>query len=420
MLLAALLPPLLPTGLAPPAAAQQATDPAAIAAEREAARRRLEEVQKDLSARQAREKDLAAQERSLAAQLEQARRDSIAAAAALQQQEEEATALELTLAAIRESRAAKLQQLEQRRAELARLVNGLTRLTRRPPEAMLFAPGEAYDTWRAAALLGGIGPLIQQHAAALGTELQDLAAIEADLQARREELDRLVQKMAAERDRLAALERKLEGARRAAREEASALSRQLASLSRDAADMQTLLQNLEAAERAERERQLAARAAAQATTGRPAETRPVALAAPPMEGLKRGTMLAPVAGQLIGRYDRPVKGGGERRPGLTYAVRANAQVTAPADGRVMFAGPFRGYGQILILGHGGGYHTLLAGFGRIDRQVGDHVLAGEPVGVMSAGRDGGNGPSLYLELRHEGKPIDPEKWIATTTRKASG
>jgi len=405
-----------------PAAGQAGEDASAarLAAEREAARRRLEEVQQTLDARQAESRSLAEQERELAARLEALRRESIDTAAVLQAQEEEATALELTLEAIGESRAAKLAELADRRAEVARLVNGLTRLARRPAEGMIFAPGEAYDTWRAAALMGRIGPLLQEQAAALRDDLDELAAIEEDLRSRRVELNQVVETMDGERRRLAELERELDRSRQSAREEAATLSRQVAGLSRDAANMQGLLQELEAAERQERERLLAARAAAQAVQGRPEAMRPVALAPPPLEGLRRGQLRMPVAGQVIGRFDRPAGPRQERRPGLTLAVREGAQVTAPADARVMFAGPFKGYGRILILAHGGGYHSLLAGFDRIDREVGDHVLAGEPVGLVSARPDGGDRPSLYLELRHEGKPVDPEQWLAATNRKASG
>src|SRR3546814_20553792 len=103
--------------------------------------------------------------------------------------------------------------------------------------------------------------------------------------------------------------------------------------------------------------------------------------------------------------------------GIRIETRSGAQVVAPADGKVMFAGPFRGYGQLLIIAHGGGYHSLLAGFGRIDRSVGQWVLAGEPVGQMSATQAGpvqagqakagasgtGEKPVLYLELRRKGE-----------------
>ena len=81
--------------------------------------------------------------------------------------------------------------------------------------------------------------------------------------------------------------------------------------------------------------------------------------------------------------DKDAIGGVER--GMSVGTRANAQVTSPCDGWVVFAGPFRSYGQLLIINAGGGYHILLAGMDRITAQLGQFVLTGEPVGVMGGG-----------------------------------
>jgi len=86
---------------------------------------------------------------------------------------------------------------------------------------------------------------------------------------------------------------------------------------------------------------------------------------------------------------------------------------------VVFAGEFRGYGEILIIQHSEGYHTLLSGLSRIDAVTGQLVLAGEPVGAMGQS-EGGNGPELYVELRRNGRPIDPLPWLASQTGKVSG
>ncbi len=115
--------------------------------------------------------------------------------------------------------------------------------------------------------------------------------------------------------------------------------------------------------------------------------------------------------------------------GLSIRTRPGAQIVAPADGTVMFAGPFKGYGQILIIDHGGGYHSLLAGIGRIAGAVGQRVVAGEPVGTMASaaasvggttgtGSDGAT--SLYLELRRQGQPVNPLPFMAAHDGKASG
>ena len=90
----------------------------------------------------------------------------------------------------------------------------------------------------------------------------------------------------------------------------------------------------------------------------------------------------------------------------------------PYDGRILFIGPFRAYGEILIIEHSGGYHSLVAGLGRTDGTVGQTVLSGEPVGIMTA--DGEDRPRLYIELRRNGTPIDPQPWLAAGEGKESG
>jgi septal ring factor EnvC (AmiA/AmiB activator) len=84
----------------------------------------------------------------------------------------------------------------------------------------------------------------------------------------------------------------------------------------------------------------------------------------------------------------------------------------------VFAGPFRDYGLLLILAHGDGYHTLLAGMSRLHGAVGQQVLAGEPVGEM--GDAGAGPPMLYVELRRGGEPINPTPWLAAGKGKVSG
>ncbi|MBK1676376.1 peptidase M23 [Rhodospirillum rubrum] len=134
----------------------------------------------------------------------------------------------------------------------------------------------------------------------------------------------------------------------------------------------------------------------------------------------RGAMPFPARGPLVGRY-------GEKTPlgdtlkGVRVITRAGGQVISPHEGTVVFAGPFRGYGNLLIIDHGGGYHTLLAGLGRIDGVVGQRLAAGEPVGIMPDVVGGGDGsPTLYVELRRKGQPINPLPWLTASKGNASG
>jgi septal ring factor EnvC (AmiA/AmiB activator) len=110
--------------------------------------------------------------------------------------------------------------------------------------------------------------------------------------------------------------------------------------------------------------------------------------------------------------------GGQPHRGLTIEARPGARLVAPLDGKIVFAGPFRTYGLILIIEHSEGYHTLLAGLGRIDGTVGQTVSTGEPVGIAGSAETGN--PSIYVELRRNGQPIDPLPWLAPRNEKVSG
>ena len=131
----------------------------------------------------------------------------------------------------------------------------------------------------------------------------------------------------------------------------------------------------------------------------------------------QGDLVFPVSGTIATRYNQTSSAGVASR-GITIETRPNALVTAPFDGVVVFAGPFRGYGQLLIIEHSEGYHSLLAGLGRIDGVLGQWVLAGEPVGIMEREQD--EAPRLYVELRRNGQPVNPLRWLAAADRKASG
>ena len=131
----------------------------------------------------------------------------------------------------------------------------------------------------------------------------------------------------------------------------------------------------------------------------------------------RGRLVFPAQGRVVRHFNEKTAFGA-RSKGITIETLAAAQIIAPYAGRVVFSGPFRGYGQLLIIEHGGGYHTLLAGLHRIDSVTSQWLLAGEPVGVMTRPVKGN--PRLYIELRRNGRPINPLPWLAPPTDKASG
>ncbi|MFM2397394.1 MAG: hypothetical protein RLZZ144_644, partial [Pseudomonadota bacterium] len=125
----------------------------------------------------------------------------------------------------------------------------------------------------------------------------------------------------------------------------------------------------------------------------------------------KGKLAFPVKGQLTNRY-------GANRPesdlpwkGLFFSAANNSPVKAVAAGRVVYADWLRGFGNLLIVDHGNGYMSLYGNNETLFKEVGDIIRGGDT--VASVGNSGGNEDSgLYFELRHEGQPFDPIKWVA--------
>lgn len=119
--------------------------------------------------------------------------------------------------------------------------------------------------------------------------------------------------------------------------------------------------------------------------------------------------LAPAEGRIVRAYGTR-SGDAPPAQGALVQTRAGAQVVAPAAGEIAYAGPFRSYGQVLILNVDGGYAVVLTGLGNVQARVGDTVRAGQPIGEMSA--EATSAPELYVEVRRDGQPVDPGRWLS--------
>jgi septal ring factor EnvC (AmiA/AmiB activator) len=165
-------------------------------------------------------------------------------------------------------------------------------------------------------------------------------------------------------------------------------------------------------------RQLAEAAAAERATGAGAESVAASGAIVSMTFVSaQGDLPLPARGDIVTEFNATLDDG-SRSEGIWIATADGVQVVTPYDGRIVFSGVFGDYGHLLIIAHGEGYHTVLAGFSRVDAVLGQWLLAGEPVGVMA---EGGNGPQrLYVEFRHDGEPINPLPWLAAGDNKVNG
>lgn len=308
-----------------------------------------------------------------------------------------------------------------RREVLAEVLGALQRMGLNPPPAILVTPEDALSSVRSAIMLGAVVPGLRKETEALVADLTELSRIAASIEDERARLSEAFGEQLAEKERLELLatekqrlqaehETALDAEQKRSEElagKAKSLKELIAALEKEAAEAEKA--RLAEAEQEQRRDELAALPVPEANQ---------LAAAAPFQSLK-GQLALPVTGRFSGRFGDKDGNGGVMQ-GDTVATQSGSIVTAPSDGSVLYAGPFRSYGQLLILNAGDGYHVVLAGMSRISVVSGQSVLAGEPIGAMGEARVAsasaeslGNAvPELYVEFRKDGKPVDPSPWWA--------
>ena len=370
---------------------------------------RLKELEKAIDQGRQKSKALQDRAREIDDQLARIRRDMVAAATIIQEQERRALALEGDLAQLNVQEHAKLVRLQARRGQLAGVLVALQRVARYPPEALMTQPIPPADTVRSAILLRSTVPAIEERAVRLRADLDDLAQSRQAIAAKKAQLAQVTAGLEAERLRMSALYGQQTALKHRTMAQARAETRRIRAIEQEAKDLMELLDRV----RKSRRRFPEPSVAKKPETAKPDEQAtleglPAGLTGVPITN-QRGKLPPPAVGRLLGRYGE-VTSTGLTQKGLTFETQAAAQVVAPYEGNVVYAGRFRGYGELLIIEHGEGYHSLLAGLARIDCTIGQWVVAGEPVGVMDS--SGNRKPVLYVELRRNGQPINPLPWLA--------
>jgi septal ring factor EnvC (AmiA/AmiB activator) len=320
--------------------------------------------------------------------------------------------------------------LAARRDVLAEVLGALQRMGLNPPPAILVKPEDALSSVRSAILLGAVVPELRQQTDILLADLKEQSRVTASIEAERARLTAAVGDQAAEKKRLGMLLEAKQKLEADTQTEMAAEKQRSEALAAKAGSLKELIASLEAQADKTHKAADAAKAAEQKTadgdkTAAPAETASLPVpegnqlaAAVPFSALQ-GQIALPVTGRIKRRFGAD-DGNGAVMLGDMVATQSGAIVTAPADGNVLYAGPFRSYGQLLILNAGDGYHVVLAGMSRISVATGQSVLAGEPVGAMgearvastSVSKNGNATPELYVEFRKDGKPVDPAPWWA--------
>jgi septal ring factor EnvC (AmiA/AmiB activator) len=313
--------------------------------------------------------------------------------------------------------------LDSRRSEIVEVLAALQRAGRRTPPALLIRPEDALQSLRTAMLLGAVVPELRGRAEKLSSDLGELVALRKTIATERDALARDRDKSKDDQLRLAALVDERQRKQSAIEKDMEAEGARAITLSKQVDSLQGLIAKME------QDLKSAAKAAVLASLqGAPAAPN----GKPNVGGLKdparlspaiafasaRGLLAFPVNGSKIRDFGGSDGAGGVEK-GISLATRAGSQVTTPCDGWVVYAGPFRSYGQLLILNAGGGYHVLIAGMERISVNIGQFVLTGEPVATMGSTSlvasilaTTASQPVLYVEFRKDGTPIDPGPWWA--------
>ncbi len=313
------------------------------------------------------------------------------------------------------------------------MLAALQRIGHRPPPAVFAGAEDAIEAVRTAMSLGAVLPEMRNEADRLVAELADLARVRKEQAAQRDQVSVQLADLAAAQSSMTALIEERQK-RQAELEQAIGSERQrVLALSRQADNLKDLIgkleQGLDSPGRAARSAGRPGddqKAIADLRPGFEAQRDPGRLGPAIAFAAAKGKLSLPANGVRIREFGATDGMGGSEK-GTSLTTRAGAQVTAPSDGWVVYAAPYRTYGQLLILNVGGGYHVLLAGMERITVDLGQFVLTGEPVAVMGNGTQvasssaagpasliGSSQPVLYIEFRKDGTPVDSSPWWAAT------
>lgn len=343
---------------------------------------RIEQYKKD-------EKRLKEEAQKVEGDLESTKDKLVDIAHSVQSNESTLQKLEQQMALLERQRTDMQESLDDDRKSIGKLIIALQRIRRVPTEAMIARPNAPIDTARSAMLMGDILPAITRQSEALKVKLEELAALNEELQAKQQEANKRSDVLKSEQEKLEKLIQEREDLFAKINKDLKVRQSEIAQVSQQAKNLDDLVKRLDQ----ERTRNAAK---AQKST-----KKPVSYASLP----KVGDTQLPLKGFIQTRFNEEDSFGANSQ-GLVIEGRAGALIVAPMGGVIRFAGYFKNYGNMVILEHKNGYHSLIAGLEKVDTVVDQSVGAGEPLGKLYSSSSGKN-PTLYYELRHNGKAVDP-------------
>jgi len=384
----------------------------------------LRKVEQAIQSSQQKSVTLKTKSDDLAQEVKALRSELIQLSQSVQQREANVTNIEDSIQSLAKEEIIAKKALEERHGQSVNTLIALQRLALNPPEAIIAMPQLPGDMVRSAILLRSIVPQIQSQANMLREEVREYALKRELLEKKKKKLGKANRNLSDDRRRLTALIKDKNSLSKRFIKDSKAEQARVASLTKRAKTLQSLLAKIEQ-DRINQAKKQKNRQKQQLKPKKPVdkiktEEIEIVLGKPPSGkpiSKSKGKLSNPASGPVVMRYGQKEKLGGKHK-GISIKTRDSAQIVATYDGQIAFAGPFRGYKHLLIIDHGEGYHTLLTGMERIDVAVGQWLLSGEPVGVMS--QKASRGANLYFELRKNGAPINPLPWIGRRNAKARG
>ena len=365
------------------------------------ARAALLEAQQQSAAARMRAEGLEKQAAEAGAAADRTARQAAAAAARIQETQAEVAARQADIRLIDKQREELRAKLAARQLPVVRLTGALERLSRRPMAFALLRPGSLRDSVHMRAMLETMLPEVQKRTASLRGEIARGKALKASAETALAALHIEQTELRQRRQTLASLETQQRLSLRSASGNADREAERALSLAEQARDLDALTADLGRAG--------ALRAELMQLPGpvmrpdNPAQAQVSALGdqSPSPAPTSAPAFILPVQGRLVAGFGAASPGTPTSR-GIALATGAGAQAVAPAAGRVAFAGPYRGYGAIVIIDHGNGWTSLITGLSQLDAHVGDELVAGSPIGITGPGR-----PMVSLELRRNGQAVNP-------------
>lgn len=361
---------------------------------------------------------------ALTTEMKQVQRQIVGSVKSVQEKEKTLETLEDKLTDLNSRQKELEKKLSLTDAGLAKILQGMQTLALRPKEALFLKPMAPIETVRSHMLMQTSIPVLGAMSNTMRDDLAELMQNRSQISTQAEEVKTVAEQLAEKRlkmEKLLKQKSALQARYMATHEQAQ---KRADSLAAQASDLRDLLRKLEIEKRrqqAERARQEQVRQAdivRRQQMVAAGQTPPPAVQAPaytPPRTVKSGAfaksygaLLYPVRGRIVKNFGDTTVSGAHIK-GMSITTRSGSSVIAPFDGTVLFSGPFKNYGQLLIMDNGDNYLTLLAGMDRIYATSGQEILAGEPVGAMGSGT-----PSLYIEIRKDGTAVNPKPWFPRT------